>query len=912
MSYVISSSRIARLATLIACFLTAASALSAAAASATQPPLPSDLLAAFAERREGKVLTAIQRLQHALSTPASPAASLTLEQRWMMTEELLYFCRAASDISCMTTYLPELGTLLERFPSTEEPFQRLTRLRTFAFFHASIPWATQNADAMRKILSDGFLGQDQGYFDRRVYIERQLLLAHYHLFLHNPEAARLAVDRAFTTILSLNDVRPWGFFVAQWLSDIIELLQGSDDILRAYGVYAFSHPFISAWLPPEGLDAVQYSIREMRLLHAVGQLDAAYQAAEKARVTNDLLDGSPLRRIWLRSPLALEGTIVCVLAGGPDCAGRFLALHPFNQDPLPRELAPFRDLPQIDLPIVALKIISRLVQENKDVPPDWIDKLRIAVSADKVPDPDQREFLDALRNLALSLALSKSDPAFAGQAAVAAGQTVLRRANVLLESTDATVPLVPLFSKIVLALTAGPVLQGALRGQERISFTLQLIEVLNRNIRHADSDAYVSLSTADTEEDRRLLHGAARLAARHTEGELRRLQELMTVAASGEPESAAAQARLFDFGIRNKLTAPAKERFAIRRTLKEGDRLTVSRLGLPTEDKVRSVLEADEALVATSFAFGRVYHVCLRSNQSVAKMADLDAAQALRDIRIIVEALTADHAPSVDLDSQYPAVAAVRLYDVLVRPVEECIRGARHIVFIPPVEAIGFPIGALLEELPPTKGRGYELSTARWFGSRVGVSYVTSVRGFVAARRLALQRWASLEFLGVGDPLLSGHIDDGMPRDEASPRLPSASLTGHDINALAELPDTTTELKAIASLFGNTQTLLLRQDASEARLRRQALGQYRILSFATHGLIKNEIHGLTEAALVLTPQSETDPSDDGLLTASEIADLSLNADVVVLSACNTARYELGQFGVEVQGMATAFAIAGVP
>src|SRR5205823_9672980 len=84
------------------------------------------------------------------------------------------------------------------------------------------------------------------------------------------------------------------------------------------------------------------------------------------------------------------------------------------------------------------------------------------------------------------------------------------------------------------------------------------------------------------------------------------------------------------------------------------------------------------------------------------------------------------------------------------------------------------------------------------------------------------------------------------------------------------------------------------------------------LDFATHGLIKDEARGFMEAALVLTPQSESDPSNDGLLTASEIADLTLNAELAVLSACNTARYDLGQFGVEVQGMATAFAIAGVP
>ena len=58
--------------------------------------------------------------------------------------------------------------------------------------------------------------------------------------------------------------------------------------------------------------------------------------------------------------------------------------------------------------------------------------------------------------------------------------------------------------------------------------------------------------------------------------------------------------------------------------------------------------------------------------------------------------------------------------------------------------------------------------------------------------------------------------------------------------------------------------LLLREEATESRLRRQAIAQYRILSFATHGLIKGDIESLAEAALVLTPESDRDTQRDGL------------------------------------------------
>ena len=60
------------------------------------------------------------------------------------------------------------------------------------------------------------------------------------------------------------------------------------------------------------------------------------------------------------------------------------------------------------------------------------------------------------------------------------------------------------------------------------------------------------------------------------------------------------------------------------------------------------------------------------------------------------------------------------------------------------------------------------------------------------------------------------------------------------------------------------------------------------LLFPPHGLIAGELIGLAEPALVLTPPIEASELDDGLLTASEVAQLKLNADWVILSACNTA------------------------
>jgi CHAT domain-containing protein len=85
--------------------------------------------------------------------------------------------------------------------------------------------------------------------------------------------------------------------------------------------------------------------------------------------------------------------------------------------------------------------------------------------------------------------------------------------------------------------------------------------------------------------------------------------------------------------------------------------------------------------------------------------------------------------------------------------------------------------------------------------------------------------------------------------------------------------------------------------------------EYRVVYFATHGLVAGDIKGLAEPSLALTLPKEPSDLDDGLLTASEVAQLKLNADWVVLSACNTIAGD--KPGAEaLSGLARAFFYAG--
>lgn len=125
------------------------------------------------------------------------------------------------------------------------------------------------------------------------------------------------------------------------------------------------------------------------------------------------------------------------------------------------------------------------------------------------------------------------------------------------------------------------------------------------------------------------------------------------------------------------------------------------------------------------------------------------------------------------------------------------------------------------------------------------------------------------------------------------------------------MPDTADELQRVrAALGGASGGLLIGPAATEPAVRRAALERHRILYFATHALLPGELRCQSEPGLVLTPGDGTASESDGLLTASEIARLELDADLVVLSACNTAgpSGELG--GEALSGLTRAFFHAG--
>jgi CHAT domain-containing protein len=293
-------------------------------------------------------------------------------------------------------------------------------------------------------------------------------------------------------------------------------------------------------------------------------------------------------------------------------------------------------------------------------------------------------------------------------------------------------------------------------------------------------------------------------------------------------------------------------------------------------------------------------------------------AKECADATIQGRGLARAECPSAEL---FDLGLAHELYNMLIGPVEALIKDKRHLIVVPSGALTALPFHLLVTERStmavPSDLAAYR--NAQWLLNRHAVSVLPSVASLKALRVFARKDEAKSPLIGFGDPIFNAD-EEKKPGAEQRSSVATRSYTeffkGVDIDlsllskALPRLPETAAELRAVAQNLGAPPSSIhLRQDASESTVKRAPLSDYRVVYFATHGLVAGEIKGLAEPSLALTLPKQPSDADDGLLTASEVAQLKLNADWVVLSACNTIAGD--KPGAEaLSGLARAFFYAG--
>lgn len=405
-----------------------------------------------------------------------------------------------------------------------------------------------------------------------------------------------------------------------------------------------------------------------------------------------------------------------------------------------------------------------------------------------------------------------------------------------------------------------------------------------------------------------LADGAARIAAAdpalksvfeaHREAEARR-RALETVLASlraqGAPAAERARGVAADLESASQAAADLRQRldqtFPAFAELTDPAPLSVA--------QVQALLTPEEALVLILPTDRGAYVWAVTHNTAVWRRSDLTAGEIEAAAARLQSGLRPDGGRGA-VDAARPGRAtggfdrgsAYALYQALWQPLEATLAD-RRLVYVAvdgPLRSV--PPGVLVTAAPSGDDRDPEaLRATDWLERRHAFALLPAVVSLRAARRAT--RKAGRGFAGFGDVDTQAYPEGSQPK------------------GLAPLPGARRELAGLARALGRPgRVVRLGDDATEAAVRRTDFSQAAVIGFATHALSGREApSGMTrEPALVLTPPLLSNEDDDGLLTASEAARLRLNADLVILSACDT-----GEDDPQAQGLnslSRAFFYAG--
>ncbi len=389
-------------------------------------------------------------------------------------------------------------------------------------------------------------------------------------------------------------------------------------------------------------------------------------------------------------------------------------------------------------------------------------------------------------------------------------------------------------------------------------------------------------------------------------GEVANLDRALIAAFASDPSKRDAAA---EQQIRDHISAVAKERADLQ-TVFARESPDYAALANPqplTVADIQALLADDEALVVIDLG-AKSYAWTITRNAADWKELGSDAGQVAK--------LVATLRSQVRSFTLFDPKLSFELYRQVLGPVEDMIAAKPRWSLVVDGALSSLPPQLLVTRDPTDKA----LKDVDWLVRSHAVTVLPSVASLKVLRGKSTLEHAPKPLIGFADPVF-----DRDPRQLQNARVAanvaaSLGIRGSvaDIaelrTALPPLPETAGELRKVAaSVQANPADVILGPDATVTRVKQAKLDQYRIVYFATHGLLAGEVAERAklnaEPALVLSlPEHPTD-FDDGLLTASKAAQLKLNADWVVLSACNTAAGD--KPGAEaLSGLARAFFYAG--
>jgi len=314
---------------------------------------------------------------------------------------------------------------------------------------------------------------------------------------------------------------------------------------------------------------------------------------------------------------------------------------------------------------------------------------------------------------------------------------------------------------------------------------------------------------------------------------------------------------------------------------------TGERITLESLKDLRNKLTLDEIILDYMFMDQEIVLFAFTKDRQAVFVLPYERGDFRRQVLTLVEDIST---PSSNLPSLYQQLAVIS--HKILGPVRDMVKGKRRIVVLP---------DGILNSIP------FDLLTLEETGYRPiiedkRVVVAPSIRYLVRSQKqLPYRRAAGL--FGLADPAYTRTPDIG---GLSATEMRAVARGNKHLAYFKPLTETRSEVESIADMFkGEPVKKLFGASASESALKNANLLPYGYLHLATHGILGSDVPGINEPALVLAEER----GEDGFFTASEAAELRLDAELAVLSACNTGTGEYFT-GEGIMGMSRSFLLAG--
>jgi CHAT domain-containing protein len=317
-------------------------------------------------------------------------------------------------------------------------------------------------------------------------------------------------------------------------------------------------------------------------------------------------------------------------------------------------------------------------------------------------------------------------------------------------------------------------------------------------------------------------------------------------------------------------------------------------------DAVKAALGPGEAMLSMLLGPRHGYVFAVTPQRVTAHRTALSEPEAERLVRVLRDAVAPGGGASGP--GTFDPEPAQRLHDLLLGGLVDAIGQAPTLIVAPDGPLLALPFGMLLSGPADPQA----LRSAPWLIRQHAIIHVPSPQTFVTRRATPGGSAAPLPYIGFGDfrPPSAGQLARAFPRDRCASDARVA-------RGLGQLPGTRLEVQLAAEL--------LRAAPAQVRLgpafttngvKRAALHEARIVHFATHALLPGELSCLLEPTIVASTPPGASSAESAFLGTSDILRLRLDADLVILSACNTAGPGGAGGGEALSGLARSFFYAG--